>query len=180
MEGRDFDYRREGWQHSATSRSALSSSGLGRRQSWPVWLAHRFLEAIMVATCLVVAAASFFAAVEEASNEGSDLAYSNSMSFMTGGFLALVAAMTRFGWLLFLSLLPSLWALASQDYYNGSGSLADLTYFFDGFVVLIAVGVVVANCRQAQSQAHAYEEEDGRSPAGTGPSRRTPMIKEIV
>ena len=134
-----------------------------------------------MATCLVVAVASFFAAGEEANNEGSELAFSNSISFMTGGFLALVAAMTRFGWLLFLSLLPSAWAISSQDYYSGSGNLANLTYFFNACVVVIAVGVVVANCRLAQSGVDAYEDgEDEGIQARRGRTRRTPMTKEIV
>lgn len=137
----------------------------------------------MVATCLVVAVASFFAAGEEASNEGSELAFSNSISFMTGGFLALVAAMTRFGWILFLSVLPSLWALSflSYSYDSGSGNLANLTIFFDACVVVIAVGVVVVRCRQEHSQvdADADAEDDGIQ-SGRGPPRRTPMMKEIV
>jgi hypothetical protein len=189
MEGRDLDYRREGWQHSAAP-TYLTSSSRRRRPSG----AHRLFEAILVATCLVVAGASFLAAADEAGNKWSDLAFSNSISFMTGGFMALLAAMTRFGWLLNLSFLPSVWATACQglDQYGGSNDIVNLTYVFDACVVAIAVGVVVARCRQAQSGVDAYDEEDYDDgyddeeddddgiQAHSGPTRGTPMHKEIV
>jgi hypothetical protein len=187
MEGRDFDYRREGWQHSAAP-TYLTSSSRRRRPS----CAHRLFEAIMVATCLVVAGASFLLAAVAASDEGSDLAFSNSISFMTGGFLALLAAMTRFGWLLNLSFLPSLWGWLCLDGNGESGgNIVILTYIFDTCVVAIAVGVVVARCRQAQSGVDAYDEEDNDDgydeeynddgiQAHSGPTRGTPMHKEIV
>jgi hypothetical protein len=187
MEGRDLDYRWEGWQQSAAPTYLTSSSR--RRPS----CAHRSFEAILVATCLVVAGASFLAAADEAGNKWSDLAFSNSISFMTGGFLALLAAMTRFGWLLNLSFLPSVWAMACQglDQYGGSGNIAILTYVFDTCVVAIAVGVVVARCCQAQSGVDAYDEEDYDDgydeednddgiQAHSGPTRGTSMHKEIV
>jgi hypothetical protein len=178
MEGRDLDYRREGWQHSAAPTYTTSSSR--RRPS----CAHRLFEAILVAICLVVAGASFLAAADEAGNKWSDLAFSNSISFLTGGFLALLAAMTRFGWLLILSFLPSVWALSCQDRdrYGGSDDIVNLTYVFDTCVVAIAVGVVVARCRQAQSGVDAYDEEDNDDgiQAHSGPTRGTPMHKEIV
>lgn len=190
MEGKDFDYRREGWQRSAAapgsapSYAPSSSSSrrlLLRRQSWPVWLAHRFLEAILVATCLVVSVASFFAAVIVANNEESAATFSTAMSCMMGGFVALVAAMTRFGWLLVLSVLPSIFAFSVQEYYNDSGNenLVNLTYFFDVCVVAIAVGLVVARCSQPQSSVDAEDDEDVGIQARS-PTRRTPMIREIV